>query len=134
MNQVIKEFRFESAHRLSKYVGKCQRIHGHNYRGLVYAEGELDELGMVMDFSDLKALIKEIIIEPLDHRLILQRADEMNEELHNTASGEESIVFVDYNPTAENMAQDFLKQLKERDPRIKKVILYETDDSFAIAE
>lgn len=131
---VAKEFRFESAHRLSKYVGKCQRIHGHNYRGIVYVKSAVDDRGMVIDFSDLKKVINKHIVEKFDHMLILQHDDEKNKEVHQTELGAESIIFVPYNPTAENMAQSFLAQLRVYIPDVCRVDLYETDDSFAIAE
>lgn len=72
--RISKTFRFEAAHRLPDHKGKCARPHGHSYRLEVMLRGPVQETpgapshGMVMDFSDLSALVKEAILERLDHQ------------------------------------------------------------------
>lgn len=70
--KIIKEFRFEAAHFLPHHTGKCQRLHGHSWRGKVVVESHLlkkagASIGMVMDFADVKAIIQQTIDEQLDH-------------------------------------------------------------------
>ena len=67
---IYKEYDFAAAHHIPGHRGKCRHLHGHNYKVRVGLEAdELDELGMVMDFADLKTLIKAVV-DPFDHRLI----------------------------------------------------------------
>lgn len=68
--QVTKEFRFDSAHYLPDYYGKCERMHGHTYKLLVTVEGEVAENGLVIDFVILKKIVKEKVISKLDHQVI----------------------------------------------------------------
>lgn len=66
--KVSKEFKFEAAHFLPKYHGKCERMHGHSYRFIITVEGELDpESGMVIDFLILKKIVKERVLSKVDH-------------------------------------------------------------------
>ncbi len=65
-----KRFHFHSAHFLPSYKGKCENLHGHTYKLEVTVEGEPNEEGMIIDFSDLKRVVKEEILDKLDHKLI----------------------------------------------------------------
>ena len=73
--RVTKEFHFEMAHALWNYDGKCKHIHGHSYKLFVTIMGEpvKDEnnpkLGMILDFGDLKTIVKEPVVDMLDHSL-----------------------------------------------------------------
>ncbi len=67
---VTKEFTFDSAHFLPSYNGKCEAMHGHTYRLQVTVDGPLNKEGMVIDFALLKKLVKEKVLEKLDHKLI----------------------------------------------------------------
>ena len=75
--RVTKEFRFEAAHALKGYDGPCRNIHGHSYElsvtvtGIPETDTSSTKLGMVMDFGDLKRLVKREIIDQYDHALIL---------------------------------------------------------------
>ena len=62
-----KEFTFDAAHRLIQYHGKCEALHGHTYRLAVVLKGFPDEEGMVLDFVELKKLVKDTILSRLDH-------------------------------------------------------------------
>jgi len=62
-----REFSFDAAHYLPDYHGKCERLHGHTYRAAIFVEGVPDEEGMVMDFVELKELIRDKLLSKLDH-------------------------------------------------------------------
>ncbi len=136
--QITKVFTFDAGHRLSDYEGKCKRLHGHTYHLEVTVEGELNKKGMVMDFGDLKSIFNEDIDSKFDHRFMLKIGDKYNEAIAKALpKGDGSICWVDYNPTAENIAKDILEILKKKlsEPaigaKIAKVRLYETPTSFA---
>jgi 6-pyruvoyltetrahydropterin/6-carboxytetrahydropterin synthase len=65
---VTKEFQFSAAHFLTKYHGKCERMHGHNYRLQVTVDGKVQSNGMVVDFVILKKIVKDRILQKYDHR------------------------------------------------------------------
>jgi 6-pyruvoyltetrahydropterin/6-carboxytetrahydropterin synthase len=70
MHTIFKDFTFAAAHAIRGHTRGCENLHGHNYRVRVHLRAErLDELGMVLDFADLKALMQEIL-GPFDHRVI----------------------------------------------------------------
>jgi len=70
MHTIFKDFTFSAAHAIRGHTRGCENLHGHNYRVRVYLEAErLDELGMVLDFADLKEMMQEIL-GPFDHRVI----------------------------------------------------------------
>ena len=89
---IRRRFEFEAAHKLPNHPGKCRELHGHSYKLSVKVERAVDESsGMVIDFSDLKAIVKESIVSRLDHVYVNDLID---------------------NPTAERMAQWIWKELK----------------------
>jgi 6-pyruvoyltetrahydropterin/6-carboxytetrahydropterin synthase len=70
MFTIFKDYQFAAAHLIRGHRGECRHLHGHNYRVRVHvAADELDELGMVVDFADLKRITGEVL-GPLDHRVI----------------------------------------------------------------
>src|SRR5262245_46027219 len=76
MFEVAKELRFCYGHRLLNYEGKCRYLHGHNGRAVIFlATDQLDNLGMVLDFSTIKRVVGGWIDEQLDHRLLLHKDD-----------------------------------------------------------
>jgi len=76
--RITKEFKFEMAHALPGYDGLCKNIHGHSYEMLVTVAGQPisdvnnPKYGMVMDFGDLKKIVRKIIVEVFDHSLVLR--------------------------------------------------------------
>ena len=64
---VTKEFTFHASHFLTKYFGKCERLHGHTYRLAVTVEGEIGSNDLVLDFGILKRVVERHVIEKLDH-------------------------------------------------------------------
>ena len=70
MHTIFKDFTFAAAHAIRGHTRGCENLHGHNYRVRVHLKAErLDELGMVLDFADLKEMRPEIL-GPFDHRVI----------------------------------------------------------------
>jgi 6-pyruvoyltetrahydropterin/6-carboxytetrahydropterin synthase len=112
--RVTKEFSFEMAHALSRYDGKCENVHGHTYYLSITVAGFPEEspgsvkCGMVMDFSDLKMLVQENILDPFDHALVLNNGDPRTGLLANVST---KIILTPYQPTCENLILDFVGRL-----------------------
>lgn len=64
---VSKDFQFEASHFLTKYYGKCEKLHGHSYRLRVTVEGQIAPNGLVLDFAILKRIVKRKVVDVLDH-------------------------------------------------------------------
>ena len=111
---------FEAAHRLPDYPGKCNRLHGHNWKVEVTIAGEqLDQLGMLIDFRELKMEVNKVI-ETLDHYYL-----------------NELEPFRTMNPTAENIARYIYTKLAAqlidgRSVKIKAVKVWESPHSAAV--
>ena len=117
--EVMIERNFSSAHQLRGYKGKCENLHGHNYKIEIYARGrELDNIGLLVDFVDLKAAADEVL-RYLDH-LNINELPPFDTEL---------------NPSAENLARYILERVASAcgDERVQvyKVRCYETPTSVA---
>lgn len=67
---ISKDFKFDAAHNLIHYHGKCEKLHGHTYKLRVVLEGEPDSEGMIIDFIELKQIVKNKVISRLDHSYI----------------------------------------------------------------
>ena len=117
--------KFDAAHRLYEYPGKCQNLHGHGFLAEVWLEGmKQDRFGMLVDFFDVKEKIGI-----LDHTTILNKADPMfNLLMLNT-----HVVGLDANPTAENIAIYILNMLRS-DMNVIRVRVYENENSYAEIE
>ena len=135
--RITKEFKFEMAHALYGYDGLCANIHGHSYRlwvtirGAVAHENGYVKDGMVLDFGNLKKIVKPLIVDKYDHSLVLN-ANSPHAELDFSAF--DKVFFLPYQPTSENLVSDFAKILKDNLPEkidLLKVILSETATSFA---
>ncbi len=133
--EITKTFTFDAGHRLSNYEGKCRRLHGHTYHVEITVNGILDTLGMVMDFGILKDIFKEEVDAKFDHKMMLYENDELNKKIAGALpDGDDSICWVGYNPTAENIATDIFSIIAKRLPdgvQLTRVRLYETPTSFA---
>lgn len=137
--RITKEFHFESAHALLGYDGPCKNVHGHSYHLSVTISGEPNadpnssKLGMVMDFGDLKRLIKKQIVDPLDHALLLNAAMPVD-VIKNFGAPFSNLVLLQYQPTSENLLIDFAKRIKEFLPPglvLHSMRLRETETSYA---
>jgi len=67
---LIKKFKFDAAHNLVSYKGKCEKLHGHTYELVIVLEGTPDNEGMIIDFVELKEIVKKEVIDILDHSYI----------------------------------------------------------------
>lgn len=127
---VTKRIDFCYGHRLLDYDGVCRHLHGHNAMVEVDIAAEaLDRLDMVVDFSDVKRLVKAWIDRELDHKLILRRDDPLVAVL--TAQGE-PLVLLDHNPTAERLAQLIFDKARELGFSVVEVRFWETPTSCAV--
>ncbi|MBE7651823.1 6-pyruvoyl trahydropterin synthase family protein [Tenacibaculum finnmarkense] len=138
--RITKQFTFETGHALYGYDGKCKNVHGHSYKLYVTVTGQPIsdstnvKFGMVIDFGDLKKIVKEEIVDIFDHATVfnqntphIELAKELKDRGHH-------VILVDYQPTSEMMAIDFAKKIKDRLPeniKLHAIKLQETDSSFA---
>lgn len=119
--RITKAYKFDMAHALPGHDGLCKNIHGHSYELLVTLVGEpvndpdSPKNGMVIDFKDLKRIIKDLIVDELDHSLVLRR-DTPEALLSQLKSTYNRLVLVDYQPTSENMIIDFANRIKAELP------------------
>ncbi len=137
--RLTKEFSFESANALGGYDGPCREIHGHSYRLFVTIKGEPStdpmnpKQGMVMDFGVLKKVVHEEIISRFDHALVL-RSTADKELLKLLTAQFDNLIEVDYQPTCENMLDDFSRRIIGRLPEgvtLHSLCLHETASSYA---
>ncbi len=137
--RITKEFHFEMAHALKDYDGACKNIHGHSYRLLVTLRGQPLEnesgpkRGMVLDFQDLKKLVKGPVVDWLDHSLVLN-SETPKEFIEQVSSLYEKVYVFDFQPTCENLVIYISNSLRKNLPEtisLHSVRLYETASSFA---
>jgi len=129
MYRVTREIRFCYGHRLLNYDGKCRHLHGHNGRAVIAVAGtQLDELGMVMDFSRIKRVVTAWINDTLDHKMLLHKDDPLLPLLREKG---EPVYVLDVNPTAENIARLIYDYASAQGFPVAEVHLWETDDCFA---
>ena len=138
--RISKEFRFETGHALFGYDGLCKNVHGHSYKltvtliGKPIIEPNNVKFGMIMDFSDLKKIIKRCVVDPFDHATVLNVNSPHKELANAMESGGHKIVRVLYQPTSEMMIIDFANKIKNELPQhlsLHHLILRETETSFA---
>lgn len=138
--RITKRFSFEAGHALYGYDGKCKNLHGHSYKLSVTVVGSPitdktnPKFGMVIDFTDLKRIVIEEIIDKFDHSTIFNKntphiklAKTLRDEGHN-------VLLVDYQPTTECMITDFAKKITKRLPnniKLSSLKLQETESSYA---
>lgn len=133
---IMRRVRFCAGHRLRLHGGRCENFHGHNYTADFYVTGEeQDEVGRLIDFSDLKSRCKGWLDEHWDHAFLLWDQDENG--ITALRQVEPHRLFImPYNPTAENMARYLLEEvcpklLEGSGARASKVVIWETEESFA---
>lgn len=134
--RLTKEFDFEAAHALDGYGGKCKDIHGHSYHLRITTIGtpvdnkENPTCGMVIDFADLKQIVKKHILSVFDHYLILRN----DSRFRGLEESNPRIRYVDYQPTCENMLLEIVSILKQNLPeeiKLHNALLRETATSYA---
>jgi 6-pyruvoyltetrahydropterin/6-carboxytetrahydropterin synthase len=139
MIRITKRFHFEMAHTLHGYNGVCRNIHGHSYNLEVTINGEPHNQplhpkdGMVLDFSELKEIVKTHVVNPFDHALMVSSLvpEEQKQLLSKTT---DRFIVVDFQPTSENIVTYIAEILKPHLPSgvsLFSVRLFETATSFA---
>ncbi|WAX71809.1 6-carboxytetrahydropterin synthase QueD [Gallibacterium anatis] len=137
MLKVAKEFSFDMAHLLDGHDGKCKNLHGHTYKLQVIVSGETEnsgaKKGMVIDFADLKKVVNDLIISPMDHAFIYDQSSEREIKIAQLLQQLNSKTFaLPMRSTAENLAQFIFQRLKENVGfHLHSVRLWETPTSFA---
>lgn len=138
--RITKQFTFETGHALYGYDGKCKNVHGHSYKlsvtviGNPIADTKNVKYGMVIDFTDLKAIVKDEIVDLFDHATVLNRNTPHIELANELKNRDHHVILVDYQPTSENMVIDFANKIKKRLPdtiQLFSLKLQETETSFA---
>ena len=138
--RITKRFSFEAGHALYGYDGKCKNLHGHSYKlsvtviGTPITDKTNPKFGMVIDFTDLKRIVTEEIVDTFDHATIFNKntphvklAKTLKDEGHN-------VLLVDYQPTTECMVTDFARKITKRLPinlKLHSLKLQETESSYA---
>lgn len=138
--RITKQFSFETGHALYGYDGKCRNVHGHSYKlsvtviGTPIDDSDHVKFGMVIDFGDLKKIVKEEVVDVFDHATVFNKNTphvELANELKNRGH---NVLLVDYQPTSEMMVIDFAEKIKARLPhslQLHSLKLQETATSYA---
>lgn len=138
--RITKQFTFETGHALYGYDGKCRNVHGHSYKLAVTVMGSpiTDpnnvKYGMVIDFTDLKKIVKEEIVDIFDHATVFNQNTPHVELAAELQDRGHHVILVDYQPTSENMVIDFAQKIKNRLPQniqLHSLRLQETESSYA---
>lgn len=137
--RVTREFTFEMAHVLRNYDGPCRNVHGHSYKLYVTLSGTPSEddanpkNGMVIDFTDLKNIVLNKIVNMFDHSVVVSR-DFDSDKMQMMSETFGNTIIVDYQPTCENLVADFAERIRNEMPAgitLHSLRLYETAKSFA---
>ncbi|MCL8008231.1 6-pyruvoyl trahydropterin synthase family protein [Gelidibacter japonicus] len=138
--RITKQFSFETGHALYGYDGKCKNVHGHSYKlsvtvvGKPISDSSNVKFGMVIDFSDLKKIVKDEIVDVFDHATVFNKNTPHVELAKELKDRGHSVLLVDYQPTSEMMVIDFSQKIRKRLPeniQLHSLKLQETDTSFA---
>ena len=137
--RVTKSFTFEMAHALAGYDGDCHNIHGHSYklhvtlRGMPLDESGNPKDGMVMDFSILKKLVKENVLDTYDHALVLN-ASTSSQVVAELSKHYRKVVSLPFQPTCEHLLLDIVEKVQLNLPPAVELFmarLFETETAFA---
>jgi 6-pyruvoyltetrahydropterin/6-carboxytetrahydropterin synthase len=143
--QITTRLEFDAGHRIPNHKSQCRNLHGHRYAieitlsGDIVSQKNASENGMVMDFSDVKRIAKESVVDVWDHAFLVHKEDKTVLDFLNSLSNHKTVVFSSV-PTAENMAAEAFKILKNQYKdtygnhlKLERVRLYETPNSWADA-
>ena len=138
--RITKKFTFEAAHALYGYDGKCKNIHGHSYKlfvtiiGNPIKDSNNVKFGMIIDFSDLKKIVKSEIVEEFDHSVIFNKNSPHKELAEDLIKNGHKVILANYQPTIEEMIIDFADRISAKlTPEIKlhSLKLEETETSYS---
>jgi 6-pyruvoyltetrahydropterin/6-carboxytetrahydropterin synthase len=143
--QITTRLEFDAGHRIPNHKSQCRNLHGHRYSLEITLSGDIiaaenqSENGMVMDFSDVKAIARKSVVDVWDHAFLVYKNDTEVLNFLNTLANHKTVVFPTV-PTAENMAAEAFKILKVEyldtygnHLKLERVRLYETPNSWADA-
>lgn len=141
--QITRRLEFDAGHRIPNHASQCKHLHGHRYTIEITLSGDVittegvSEQGMVMDFSDVKRIAKEHVVDAWDHAFLVYRRDQPVLDFLNTLPGHKTVV-LDVIPTAENLAkvafdllQPAYRDIYGNHLRLERVRLYETPNNWA---
>jgi 6-pyruvoyltetrahydropterin/6-carboxytetrahydropterin synthase len=142
---ITTRLEFDAGHRIPSHKSQCKNLHGHRYAieitlsGDIISQENVSENGMVMDFSDVKAIAKSAVVDVWDHAFLVYQHDQEILSFLNSLPDHKTVVFPTV-PTAENMASEAFRILKSsyqdtygNHLRLEKVRLYETPNNWADA-
>lgn len=138
--RVTKSFNFETAHALYGYDGKCKNIHGHSYKLFVTVKGipnqnqDDPKFGMVIDFGDIKSIVKSEVVDEFDHAILLNENSPHKELGDNLSKEGHKVIFTSYQPSCENMLLDMVARISPKLPefiQLQSLRLHETETSYA---
>lgn len=138
--RITKQFSFETGHALYGYDGKCKNVHGHSYKlsvtviGTPITDTSNVKYGMVIDFGDLKKIVRSEIVDVFDHATVFNKNTPHIDLAKELESRDHNVILVDYQPTSENMVVDFAEKITRRLPdniKLFSLKLQETETSFA---
>ena len=126
--RITKQFTFETGHALYGYDGKCKNVHGHSYKlsvtviGKPITDSSNVKYGMVIDFTDLKKIVKEEIVDIFDHATVFNQNTPHIELAKELRDRDHHVILVDYQPTSENMVIDFAEKIKK--VAFQRILIY----------
>lgn len=142
---ITTRLEFDAGHRIPNHKSQCRNLHGHRYALEITLSGDIitaeniSENGMVMDFSDVKAIARASVVDVWDHAFLVYQQDTEVLTFLNSLSNHKTVIFPTV-PTAENMASEAFRILKSKyhdsygnHLKLEKVRLYETPNSWADA-
>ncbi|HZW24072.1 MAG TPA: 6-carboxytetrahydropterin synthase QueD [Gallionella sp.] len=143
---ITRRLEFDAGHRIPNHNSQCKHLHGHRYAIEITLSGDIittegqSEQGMVMDFSDVKRIAKEKVVDEWDHAFLVYRGDRAVCDFLASMPGHKTVV-LDLVPTAEHLAQaafDILntayRDMYGNNLRLERVRLYETPNNWADCE
>ncbi len=143
--QITTRLEFDAGHRIPDHKSQCRNLHGHRYALEITLSGDIinasnmSENGMVMDFSDVKQIARESVVDVWDHAFLVFKEDKVVLDFLKSLPNHKTVIFPSV-PTAENMAAEAFRILKNQYKDIYgnhltlvRVRLYETPNSWADA-
>jgi 6-pyruvoyltetrahydropterin/6-carboxytetrahydropterin synthase len=140
--QITRRLEFDAGHRIPNHSSQCKHLHGHRYAieitlsGRIITTEGISEQGMVMDFSDVKRIAKEQVVDAWDHAFLVYRGDTAVLDFLRTLPDHKTVV-LEVIPTAENLAMvafglldDAYQNIYGNDLRLERVRLYETPNNW----
>jgi 6-pyruvoyltetrahydropterin/6-carboxytetrahydropterin synthase len=140
---ITRRLEFDAGHRIPNHNSQCKHLHGHRYAIEITLSGDvittegISEQGMVMDFTDVKRIAKEVVVDAWDHAFLVYRGDQQVLDFLHTLPGHKTVV-LDAIPTAENLAKAAFELLADayhdtygNHLKLERVRLYETPNNWA---